>query len=203
MRKISALVAFAVGISQPAFAEPGFAEPPGEVLVATDSPAPEPEPERVSEPYVEGSSVRVSVGPGLRVSKAATDGGLVAALDAGSGAVGGRIAGTWVRVGSDAGLSEYQGELWVDFGAGKRLHPILGAGAGVATLDREDADGSLTKSTYGVGVLRGTLEYVLPVERADARAGVDLVGSVAAVQPRNAPDPGAWLVLTARVGIGF
>jgi hypothetical protein len=202
MRKISALFAVAVCVSKPAFAEPGFAEPPGEVLVA-DSPNVEPEPEHVPEPYLEGSSVRVSVGPGLRVSKVATDGGLVAALDAGTGAVGGRIAGTWVRVGSDAGLSEYQGELWVDFGAGKRLHPILGAGAGVATLDREDPDGSMSKSTYGVGVLRGTLEYVLPVERADARAGVDLVGSVAAVRPRNAPDPGAWMVLSARVGIGF
>jgi hypothetical protein len=199
MRKISAFFAIAAAVSRPAAAEPGFAEPPGEVLVAADAPPAEREPEH----YVEGSTVRVSVGPGLRLSKSATDGGLAAALDFGSGPVGGRFAGTWIRAGSDAGLSEYQGELWVDFGAGKRLHPILGAGAGVATLAHEEADGSLNESTYGVGVLRGTLEYVLPVERADARAGVDVVGSAPAVHPHGAPDPGAWVVLSARVGIGF
>jgi hypothetical protein len=108
-----------------------------------------------------------------------------------------------VRVGSDRGLAEYRAELFIDFGADKRLHPILGAGAGVARLDSAGPDGSLDTSTYGVGILRGTLEYVLPVNDADARAGIDAIGSVPAIHEKGAPDPGPWLSLVARVGIGF
>jgi hypothetical protein len=202
MRKISALLAFVAFVSRPAHAEPGFAEPPGgQVLVAPDAPPPREEPE--PEQPVESSIVRVSVGPGLRVSEAATDGGLTAALDAGSGPVGARLSGTWVRVGSENGLSQYQADLWVDFGAGRRLHPIVGAGAAVARLNHASADGSFDASTYGVGVLRGTLEYVLPVAQADARAGVDLVGSVPVIHGEGAPEPGPWLLLVARVGVGF
>jgi hypothetical protein len=44
---------------------------------------------------------------------------------------------------------------------------------------------------------------VLPVESADARAGIDAVGSVPAVKGQRAPDVSPWLLLTARVGIGF
>jgi hypothetical protein len=205
MRNLAApaLALLFASVSPPALAEPGFAEPPGGVVLAADSARPEPEPFEEPERSLESSTVRIGVGPGLRVAKSATAGGLVTTLDAGSGPVGARVSGTWVRVGSDDGLSEYQGELWVDFGAGRRLHPILGAGAGVASIDHEAADGSVKASTYGVGVLRGTLEYVLPVEQADARAGVDVVGSVPAIHGRDAPDPGAWLVFVARVGVGF
>ncbi|HEY3494452.1 MAG TPA: hypothetical protein VGK73_07195 [Polyangiaceae bacterium] len=201
MRKISVLLGLMLCVPRPAHAEPGFAEPPGEVLVASDDPEPEraPAPERA----VEGSTVRVSVGPGLRVSQAVTDGGLSAALDAGSGPIGVRAGGTWVRVGGDGGLSQYQADLWVDFGAGRTLHPIVAAGAGVARLEHEPAEDVPEASTYGIGTLRGTLEYVLPVERADARAGIDLVASIPAIHPKNAPDPGVWLLALARVGIGF
>jgi hypothetical protein len=203
MRTIAALFALSAFVARPAHAESGFAEPPGEVLVTSDAPIRSAEPEPEPELPAVGSTVRVSVGPGLRVSGDAPDGGLVAALDAGSGAVGARVAGSWVRVGSPEGLSQYQAELWVDFGAGRRLHPILGAGAGVARVDHEGSDGAAQTATYGVGVLRGTLEYVLPVERADARAGLDVLGTVPAAYPRNAPDPGAWLLFVARVGVGF
>jgi hypothetical protein len=144
----------------------------------------------------------VSVGPALRVSKEAADGGLAAAIDFGSGPAGGRISGAWVRVGSERGLAEYRAELFIDFGAEKRLHPILGAGAAVARLDA-DNDGSLETDTYGVGILRGSLEYVLPVSDADARAGIDAIGSVPAIHEKGASDPGPWLTLVARVGVGF
>jgi len=186
---------------EPVLADPGFAEPPGAPVVVNDR-APvelaEPEPD-----FVSSSSVRLSVGPELRVSESATDGGLGAALDVGKGAIGVRVSGSWVRVGSDAGLSEYGGDLWIDFGAEQRLHPIVGAGAAVARLNHRAPDGSIDSSSYGVGTLRGSLEYVLPVERADARAGIDAVGSVPAIQGRSAPDVSPWLLVTARVGIGF
>jgi hypothetical protein len=189
-------------LARPVAAEPGFAEPPGEPLVARDQAPPEFS-EDVPLDETVASSVRVSVGPGLRISEHATDGGLAAAIDVGSGAIGARATGSWVRVGSDVGLSQYGGDLWIDFGSGRRLHPIVGAGAAVARLNHREPDGSVEASTYGVGILRGSLEYVLPVERADARAGIDAVGSVPAVQSRSAPDISPWLLVMARVGIGF
>jgi hypothetical protein len=193
------LVLMSVGVPGLAHAEPGFAEPPaGNVWVPDHAPV-EPAPEVAEEPLAHESSVRLAVGPVLRVSERVTDAGLGAAVDFGAGAVGVRLASNWVRVGSDSGLSEYQAELWVDFADGGRLHPILGAGAGVARLASE---GSGSES-YGVGVLRGTLEYVLPVPRADARAAVDLSGHVPAMHARNAPDADPWLLIGARVGVGF
>lgn len=188
--------------SRTARAEPGFAEPPGGEVFVPEEPQREPEPEMAPEPLARESTVRLSVGPLLRVSEPATDGGLGAALDVGAGAVGVRVAGSWVRVGSDVGLSQYQAELWVDFADGGRLHPIVGAGAGLARLDRPAPDGA-TSESYGVGVLRGTLEYVLPVARADARAAIDLTGNVPAMHGRSAPDAEPWLLFGARVGVGF
>jgi hypothetical protein len=201
MFKFAAGLPFICLLARPALAEPGFAEPPGTPLVVEDRAAAPPL-DPVSDEVV-ASSVRVSIGPGLRVSESTTDGGLAAALDIGSGAVGARLSGTFIRVGSDEGLSQYGGDLWIDFGVGRRLHPIVGAGAGVARMSHAAADGSVDASSYGVGTLRGSLEYVLPVERADARAGIDAVGSVPAIQGRGAPDSGPWLLVTARVGIGF
>jgi hypothetical protein len=185
----------------PVFAQP-FATPPDSTetpIVVDREPPPAPE----TEVFEEASTVRVSVGPALRVSSLAADGGLAAAIDFGSGPAGARISGTWVRVGSERGLAEYRAELFIDFGADKRLHPILGAGAGVARLDGMGDDGSLETATYGVGILRGTLEYVLPVSEADARAAIDAIGSVPAIHEKGADDPGPWLVLVARVGVGF
>jgi hypothetical protein len=177
-----------------------FAQPPdGDPPRVDDDGGPLAPPQPLPE---EDSTVRLSVGPALRISDQAPAGGLAAAVDLGSGATGARISGTWSRVGSDHGAAEYRGEIFIDFGAGERLHPILGAGAGVARLDVADA-GEVKGFTYGVGVVRGTLEYVLPVARTDARAGIDVVGSVPAVHGRGAPDPGPWLVLVGRVGVGF
>jgi hypothetical protein len=191
-----------LGLPGLANAESGFARPPaGESWVPDHAPVePEPQVAEVAEdPPAHESNLRLAVGPVLRVSEPATDAGLGASVDVGAGAVGVRLAGNWVRVGSDRGLSEYQAELWVDFADGGRLHPILGAGAGLARLASEGAG----NESYGVGVLRGTLEYVLPVPRADARAAIDLSGHVPAMHGRSAPDADPWLLIGARVGVGF
>jgi len=182
-----------------------FAEPPG-TPIAPVEPRPFDDrvpPELVQDPLPEPSTVRFSVGPALRVASTATDGGLVAAADIGSGPAGVRLAGAWVRVGSDVGLAEYQAELFIDFGAERRLRPILGAGAGGARLGRAASDGSTRISTYGIGILRGTVEYLLPVERADARVGLDAMAGVPAVQGKDAEDASPWLLFSARVGVGF
>jgi len=206
MTRCCRIVVLACCLASPAAAQP-FATPPDASPPLDASQPPDalegggelPAVESGTEPL---SAVRVSVGPALRVSQQAADGGLAAAVDLGSGPAGARISGTWVNVGSDRGLAEYRAELVIDFGAEKRLRPILGAGAGVARLDREH-DGTVETATYGVGVLRGTLEYVLPVNGADARAGIDAIGSVPAIHEKGQSDPGAWLLLVARVGIGF
>jgi hypothetical protein len=197
-KPLAPLLLLGIFATSPAEAQP-FATPPG-----TLEPAPPEREPPFSEPVLEEpSAVRVSVGPTLRVAQGSADGGLAAALDVGSGPAGARVSGAWVNVGSDRGLAEYRAELTIDFGADKRLHPILGAGAGVARLDHAEPDGSIETSTYGVGILRGTLEYVLPVSGTDARAGVDAIGSVPAIHEKGASDPGPWLSLVARVGIGF
>jgi hypothetical protein len=143
------------------------------------------------------------VGPALRVSEIAPQGGFAAALDIGARAAGARLSGSWLDVGGEHGLSQYDLQLWIDFGYGRLLHPVLAAGAGIARADAVDADGNVTTSTLGVGVLRGTLEYVLPVSEADARAGIDVTGSVPAIRSRDAVDTNGWLLVIARVGVGF
>ncbi len=143
------------------------------------------------------------MGPALRAGADHTHGGLVTMLDIGSKAAGGRLSGTWSHVGSDGGLSQYTAELWVDFGARRRLHPIVGAGAGVARLENDDGSGSLRTSTLGLGVLRGTLEYVLPVSGVDARVGLDIQGALPAIRSAGSPEVDGWVVAAARVGVGF
>ncbi len=154
---------------------------------------------------VPSSTVRVHTGPSLRVNEDSPNGGLFAALDVGEKAAGLRASGTWVRVGSDGGMSQYAAELWIDFGHNRRLHPILGAGAGVARLDRVSGSGSgeIESRSVGIGVLRGALQYVLPVNDTDARAGIEVLGAVPAIAAEDAGDPRPWLLITATVGVGF
>ena len=70
------------------------------------------------------STVRVHTGPALRVADEAARVGLLAAADIGSGPAGVRASGTWIGTGADEGFSLYAAELFIDFGKGRRLHPI-------------------------------------------------------------------------------
>jgi hypothetical protein len=143
------------------------------------------------------------VGPSLRVSGSEPEGGLFAALDVGARGAGVRASGAWLRASSEQGISQYAAELWIDFGVGQPLHPIVGAGAGVARLDALDENGENASATIGVGVLRGSLEYVLPIYGADARLGADLIGSVPATPGGASADAHPWLLAVAHVGVGF
>jgi hypothetical protein len=160
-------------------------------------------PARADDFEAQESGLRVSTGPVLRATRERADGGLGAALDIGAKAAGVRFSGSWVGVGGDRGLSQYDAQLWLDFGAGERLHPILAAGAGLARLESAAAEGGTRGSTLGVATLRGTLEYVLPIREANARAGLDLEGALPAIRGENAPNVDGWLLVSARVGIGF
>lgn len=196
-----------LALGTPALAE-GFAEPPDEPVIAENHP---PAGDRPSDRYYDDdsyyaprSTVRLHTGPALRVSRQTPDGGLFAAVDVGERAAGLRLTGSWVRVGSARGLSQYTGELWLDFGTGRRLHPILGAGAGVARTNQQDPNtGNLQAHTLGIGLLRGSLEYALPVRDTDARAGLDVIGYVPAIRGSDSADTSPWLLIVATVGVGF
>jgi hypothetical protein len=183
-----------------------FAQPPGEPLIASDGREPARDQYVAEEPpyFAPSSTVRLHVGPALRVSEGDPDGGLFAAMDIGERAAGLRLSGSWVRVGSDNGMQHYTGELWIDFGEGARLHPILGAGAGVARVNTTDPlTGDTSAHTLGTGVLRGTLEYGLPVRSTDARAGLSVIGAVPAIRSSDEVSSSPWLLVVATVGVGF
>jgi hypothetical protein len=121
--------------------------------------------------------------------------GLFTALDWGERAVGGRLSASWLRAESDEGFSAYTAELWIDFRHRYTLHPVLGAGA---SFLRGGALGE--DQSAGAGVLRGALEYELPIADADARLGLNLLLWVPAIgTERTRP----WTSAALTVGAGF
>jgi hypothetical protein len=189
-------------------AEAGFAVPPERALAAesrydaereNDGEAPPFESAQLTQP----SSLRVGVGPALRVAEPEANGGLYVALDIGARAAGVRASAAWTRAGAEHGVSQYTAELWIDFGVGRELHPIIGAGAGVARVEDKDAAGDDVTSTLGFGVLRGTLEYVLPVAGVDARVGLDAIGCVPATPGGESDQASPWLLGVGHVAVGF
>jgi hypothetical protein len=162
------------------------APPTGERVGGPWEPPPDPD----APPH---STLRFHVGPALLVQPASP--GLFTALDIGQGAVGARVSASWLRAESDQGLAAYTGELWIDLRHRYQLHPIVGAGA---SLLRGGALGSSTSA--GAGVLRGALEYELPIVDADARLSLNALVFVPAIATeRTRP----WTMLALMVGAGF
>lgn len=192
-----------------AAAQPFSEPPPGSDPLIAHSEYPSQDrlpPVAEGDPYppLPSSTIRLHTGPALRISETSPDGGLFAALDIGERAAGVRFSGAWVRVGASRGMSQYAGELWIDFAHDQRLHPILGAGAGAARLDLVDrSTGDTEAHTIGIGILRGTLQYVLPVRGTDARASIDVMGAVPAIRGKDTPEASPWMLALATVGVGF
>ncbi|HEV8247222.1 MAG TPA: hypothetical protein VGP93_15700 [Polyangiaceae bacterium] len=167
-----------------------FARPPGDEPPPYDDSPPRSEPPLAAEPR---STVRVNVGPAL-LFKPATP-GLFAALDIGRRAVGARFSGAWLNAETKGGLAQYGAELWIDFGAGTELHPIVGAGAALVSGEQTGQDESA-----GAGTLRGAIEYQLPVEDAEARVGLSLIALVPAI---NSQRDEPWVMGALTVSAGF
>jgi hypothetical protein len=151
------------------------------------------------------STVRLLTGPAIRLGGGSTRAGLLAGADIGSGAAGLRVSGTWIGTGTAGGLSLYGAELWIDFGKESALRPIVAAGAALGRADRQRASGTssdVDTASIGVALLRATLQYRLPVEGVDARAGIDLSANVRAFGPDGYTNA-AWAMAAATVGIGF
>jgi hypothetical protein len=139
------------------------------------------------------STLTFHVGPAVLLQPAGP--GLLTALDVGGQAVGARISGAWLRAETQRGLSAYTGELWIDFRHRYELHPIVGAGA---SWLRGGALGQA--DSVGAGMLRGALEYELPVTDADARVSLAAIAFVPAIgSERTKP----WGMLALLVGAGF
>jgi hypothetical protein len=188
--------AAAAGLCSVFGASPARADyaPPPESPYQPGEPEPAREPERAGEWAAEpaSSTFRFHVGPALLVEPASP--GLATALDIGRRAVGARISATWLRAESDAGLSAYAAELWIDFRHRDELHPILAAGAGLVR------GGALQHRSAGAGVLRGALEYELPISDADARVGLNVTALMPAIEcERSVP----WVTASVMIGAGF
>jgi hypothetical protein len=208
-RRVLALAAVgstALALSHPARAD-GFADPPfrdGRVArVAGSSDDFEPPPPPLPEP----STVRLFVGPAGKVDRASALAGVLVAAELGRGPTGLRLSGSWLDVGAERGLSQYTGELFLDFGGRSRFRPVLGAGGGVVrTSGRQRQDGSIDTSegaTIGVGLVRAGIGVRLPFESADARVELDATGTIPAIRGDEAPDLGPWVVAALTVGVGF
>ncbi len=177
----------------PLSARADFARPP-ESPYQADEPnsAARERPPPVKEDELRTSSFRFQVGPALLLQPGGP--GFSTALDIGRRAVGARLSGTWLRAESDHGLASYSAEMWIDLRHGQPLHPILGAGASWLR------GGALEHRSAGAGVLRGALEYELPLSDADARLGLNVMALVPAIDSeRSRP----WLVTTLMLGAGF
>jgi hypothetical protein len=176
-----------------------FAEPPDSPYRLHDPNRGEPplNDERVEPweppPDAPRSTFRFHVGPAILIQPASP--GLFTALDIGQHAVGARISASWLRAESEQGLSAYDAELWIDFRHRYELHPIVGAGASFLH------GGALGQtSSAGAGVLRGALEYELPIADADARLSLNLMALVPAIgTERTRP----WTMAALMVGAGF
>lgn len=71
-------------------------------------------------------------------------------------------------------------------------------------MDVEDSTtGQLSAQNLGIGILRGSLEYVLPVRGTDARASIDVMGAVPAIRSESANSVSPWVLAVASVGVGF
>lgn len=195
----SAAIAFvALLLAPPARAE--FAPPPESPYQFEDPERPQPpltdgREGRVEpwEPAADSSTFRFHVGPAVLLQPASP--GLFTALDVGQRAVGARVSASWLRPETEQGLSAYSAELWIDFRHRYELHPVLGAGAsflrGGALGEHESA---------GAGLLRGALEYELPITDADARLSLSVLALVPAIgSERTRP----WTMAALTVGAGF
>jgi hypothetical protein len=174
----------------PSFPEERFASPPGHAYENRDG-------EGTFADRAAASSIRFHVGPALSVEPVSP--GLFAAVDIGKSAVGVRFSGAWLGAKSREGLESYGSELWIDFGHSARLHPIVGAGAAWLRESGVKGDGSALAC-----VIRGGLEYRLPLAGAnaepDARLGVNVLALVPAIgTDRERP----WILGAVSVGIGF
>lgn len=184
----------------------GYAEPPdGRPPYVAD---PFPAEERAPAPRswgARGDPVRLSIGSVGRTDGSDVRAGLFTAADLGRGPAGVRLSAAWVRVGYDDPLAQYTGELTLALFERAHFVPSIGAGGGLARTYAVDAAGRRTSggSSLGVAVARIGLEYRLPFEGTDARAGLSAIGTFPAMRGEDAPSLSPWALVALTVGVGL
>ena len=199
---LAALVATTAARAQTA----GYSEPPdGRPAYAADPRGEDEDTARRPWGARGDSLVRLSVGSAGRTDFTDVRAGLFAAADFGRGPAGVRLSGAWVRVGYDDPLQQYTAELTLALLERSRFVPSIGAGGGLARTYRVDAARQRTDggASLGVGVLRAGVDYRLPFDGTDARAGVSAIGTMPAIRGEGAPDIGPWLLIVAAVSVGL
>jgi hypothetical protein len=205
MIALAPVTALSLMIAAPAHADEGFAEPPEVHVAESERPVFEPS---FTAPDPHASVMRLLVGPAGKVDAHGAEPGLFVATEFGKGPAGLRLEAAWLGVGKPAGVSQYTGELTLDFGGRSRIHPAIGAGAGVArtssSVDDHGAVDDKHGATLGVGVVRTGVSFRLPFEETDARLALDVTGTFPAIRGADAPkDLTPWAMGTVGVMIGF
>ncbi len=152
------------------------------------------------------SPMRLHLGPAGVTTGQSLGMGLGLAADFGRGSVGFRLSAAWLRgeAGDPAktsiydGLSQYTGEVTLDFNKRGPWHPILGVGAGVARVNRGDTGG-----TIGIGTAGLRLEYALAFDDADVRVGLFGTAVMAGPSDREVRDVRSYALFGATIGVGF
>ena len=177
------------------------------VVGREDSPPPVEErpPERLEERP--DSSLRLHVGPVAATTGRGLGPGLGVAADFGRGTIGFRLDADWTRgepSGGDpspiaGGVSQYTGQLTLNFARHAALHPIAGFGFGYARVDR----GAGLAGDMAIGTGRLALEYALALDDADIRFALGVTGALPGPADRAVGDVPGWAVLGATLGVGF
>ena len=180
------------------------------VVVVGREDAPPPVEERPPERPVEhpdSSSLRLHVGPVAATTGRGLGPGLGVAADFGRGTIGFRLDADWTRgepSGGEpspiaGGVSQYTGQLTLNFARHAALHPIAGFGFGYARVDR----GGGVAGDMAIGTGRLALEYALALDDADVRFALGVTGALPGPADRAVGDVPGWAVLGATLGVGF
>lgn len=205
MRRTAAVVMCAVLVSSVA----GAARADDAVVVVGRGDSPPPVEERPPERFEErpDSSLRLHVGPVAATTGRGIAPGLGVAADFGRGTLGFRLDADWTRgepSGGDpssiaGGVSQYTGELTLNFARHSALHPIAGVGFGYARVDR----GAGVAGDMGIGTARIALEYALALDDADVRFALGVTGALPGPADRVVSDVPGWALVGATLGVGF
>ncbi|HEX8793349.1 MAG TPA: hypothetical protein VF765_20540 [Polyangiaceae bacterium] len=179
------------------------------VVGRDDSPPPPRERERPPERFDErlDSALRLHVGPIAATTGRGLGPGLGLAADFGRGTLGFRLDADWTRgepSGGDAspiagGVSQYTGQLTLNFARHSALHPIAGVGFGYARVDR----GAGVAGDMAIGTARIALEYALAFDDADVRFALGVTGALPGPADRAVGDVPGWAIFGATLGVGF
>lgn len=162
-------------------------------------------PERIDDRL--DSALRLHVGPVAATTGRGLAPGLGLAADFGHGTLGFRLDADWTRgepSGGDpspiaGGVSQYTGELTLNFARHAALHPIAGVGFGYARVDR----GAGVAGDMGIGTARIALEYALALDDADVRFALGITGALPGPADRAVSDVPGWAIVGATLGVGF